>query len=182
MADQATGLLSPWLRRRRVQAVRRYLAGRVLDFGCGTGALAAICAPCDYVGYDIDPESIALARKFHPYHRFETIFPNDKQFDTIALLAVIEHVAEPAKLLSQLRELLTPEGKVVMTTPHPSSRVLYKIGARAGLFSLVAHEEHERYLGVAELQACACSAGMTVAFQRRFLAGMNQMVVAYQMK
>ena len=42
MTDQAAeGLLSPMLRNRRIQAVKPFLRGRVLDVGCGNGALTA---------------------------------------------------------------------------------------------------------------------------------------------
>ena len=41
MADQgAEGLFSPFLRSRRLKAACPYIKGRVLDVGCGTGALA----------------------------------------------------------------------------------------------------------------------------------------------
>ena len=40
MADQgAEGWLSPWLRMQRIKAAQPYLSRRVLDFGCGSGAL-----------------------------------------------------------------------------------------------------------------------------------------------
>ena len=41
MADQGTeGLLSPMLRHMRIEKAKPYLNGKVLDIGCGSGALA----------------------------------------------------------------------------------------------------------------------------------------------
>jgi SAM-dependent methyltransferase len=49
---------------------------KVLDFGCGTGQLLSFLQRSigyegEYVGYDISPEAIELARSTHPRGRFE---------------------------------------------------------------------------------------------------------------
>ena len=49
---------------------------KVLDFGCGTGQLLSFLQRSlgfegEYVGYDISPEAIELARSTHPAGRFE---------------------------------------------------------------------------------------------------------------
>jgi SAM-dependent methyltransferase len=49
---------------------------KVLDFGCGTGQLLRLLQRSigyegQYVGYDISPEAIELARSAHPAGRFE---------------------------------------------------------------------------------------------------------------
>ena len=111
MVDQAAeGLLSPFLRRQRFKAVRPYLRGRVLDVGCGTGALAAFVSPDCYLGVEIDYDSLAKARAAYPRHRFESALPNSgERFDTVIALAVIEHVLDPAGFF---RELRSEEGRV----------------------------------------------------------------------
>src|SRR5687768_8373735 len=49
---------------------------KLLDFGCGTGQLLSFLQRSlgyhgEYVGYDISPEAIELARSTHPTGRFE---------------------------------------------------------------------------------------------------------------
>lgn len=49
---------------------------KVLDFGCGTGQLLSFLQRSlgyegEYVGYDISPEAVELARTTHPSGRFE---------------------------------------------------------------------------------------------------------------
>src|SRR6266436_567194 len=101
MADQLTGLLSPFLRSRRITAVGKFLGqGPLLDIGCGTGALARNVDSTRYLGVDQDEESIAIARNLFPTHRFLTLAEfaqskNENQFERIAGLAVIEHVEDP---------------------------------------------------------------------------------------
>ncbi|MHA1567622.1 MAG: class I SAM-dependent methyltransferase [Alphaproteobacteria bacterium] len=98
MADQGReGLLSPFLRKQRSKAARPYLKGRVLDVGCGAGALAKLIDPESYVGIDIDEDPLNRARRDFPHHRFESALPEgSKKFDTVVALAVIEHVPDPS--------------------------------------------------------------------------------------
>src|SRR5436305_402192 len=139
MADQLTGLLSPFLRSRRIAAARPFLgSGNLLDIGCGTGELARDVDPAQYLGIDQDEDSIAIARKEFPAHRFLSLTefsfaPTENQFDRIIGLAVIEHVDSPQQWLSWLRSLLKSDGRVILTTPHPSMRSIHQLGARIGL-------------------------------------------------
>jgi SAM-dependent methyltransferase len=46
---------------------------RLLDYGCGYGALMELLGPAvDYVGFDIEPDMIAEARRRYPTATFET--------------------------------------------------------------------------------------------------------------
>lgn len=177
MADQAReGLLSPWLQRRRCAVARPWLQGRVLDFGCGNSLLPNLVAAQVYVGVDRDPGILARARHHHPGHRFVAEIPPE-QFDTIAALAVIEHVVEPQTLLLRLAGHLAPGGQIVLTSPHPRADLIHGLGARFGLFSRHAHEEHEACLTAADMAALARQAGLRLAACRRFQLGLNQLFV-----
>lgn len=178
MADQGSeGFLSPFLRERRIRAALPYLRGTVLDFGCGSGALAAWISPANYFGMDRDAEALAAARRRFPAHRFSQELPESAAFDTIAALAVLEHLPSPAAWLLQMRRHLAPGGQIVLTTPHPSVRLVHEAGARAGLFSRAAAEEHEQMLNGADLLRLARQSGFRLVRYRRFLLGANQLAV-----
>lgn len=102
MADQgAEGLLSPWLRRKRIEASIPYLNGRVLDFGCGSGAMAEYVDADNYLGVEIDKDSLQQARSRFPSHQFVSELPEQtEKFDTVISLAVIEHVSNPAEFFT----------------------------------------------------------------------------------
>ncbi|HEX4639634.1 MAG TPA: class I SAM-dependent methyltransferase [Chthoniobacterales bacterium] len=183
MADQLTGLLSPFLRSRRIAVVRPFLgAGYLFDVGCGTGELAHDVDPTRYVGVDRDEESIAIARRKFPAHRFFTLAefaasPRESQFDQIVGLAVIEHVDDPQQWLAWLRTLLKPDGRVILTTPHPSMRRVHELGARLGLFSREGAKEHRELIDRHRMNELAAASGFRIRDFRRFLLGCNQLFI-----
>ena len=183
MADQLTGLLSPFLRSRRITAVKPFLGqGDLLDIGCGTGELAHHIDSRRYVGVDWDAESIGIARKSFPTHRFLTLaefnsLPNERNFDAIVGLAVIEHVDDPQQWLDWLRTLLKPDGRIVLTTPHPSVRGIHEFGAQLGLFSQEGAKEHRELIDRRRMIEVAAAAGFQVRHFKRFLSGCNQLFV-----
>jgi len=168
MADQgAEGLLSPFLRKRRFAAVRPYLNGRVLDVGCGSGGLAEYISSDQYLGVDVDPLSLELARARFPSHRFEADMSKvDGKFDTIVSLAVIEHVNDPSIFLANLGcHLVDSENAhIVLTTPHPVGDWIHDYGALVGLFSKHANEEHEELLDREMLKNAGRRAGLELTF------------------
>lgn len=181
MADQGSeGLLSPFLRDRRIKAAYPYLKGKILDIGCGAGHLAHYVDANQYVGVDPDPVSLALARTQFPHHRFlllEDILT--ESFDTIIALAVIEHVPDPVSFLVSLRDRLTdsPDNRIVCTTPHPTMEWIHRIGAKVGIFSRSANEEHEVLLDRKTLTETGENAKLELKHYSRFLFGANQIAV-----
>ena len=70
---------------------------RVLDLGCGTGEFAALFAPEGYLGIDVHPGYVALARRLRPRHRFEcqdgTRWPGEGvPFDLALVNGVLHHL------------------------------------------------------------------------------------------
>ncbi|HUK67283.1 MAG TPA: class I SAM-dependent methyltransferase [Streptosporangiaceae bacterium] len=151
---------------------------RVLDFRCGVGTMAEVCGPAGYVGFDIDPRKIEMARREWPRHRFERVLPEGERFDTVAALAFIEHVRDPATYLQRFAGLLNEGGRIVLTTPHPSLVCVHTSGARIGLFSHAAHDEHENLIDAPRMRELLAGAGLRLAVCRRFLLGANQLFVA----
>lgn len=183
MADQMTGLLSPFLRSRRIAMTRDFLGqGKILDIGCGTGQLARLVDASRYTGVDQDEPSVAIARSLFPEHRFLTTAEfgsssRDRAFDLIVGLAVIEHIENPTEWLAWLRTLLAPTGRVVLTTPHPSVRRVHEFGGRIGIFSREGAKEHRELLNWQRMTEIAENAGFGIALFRRFLLRANQLFV-----
>ena len=177
---------------RRVGAARLAAAlphvppgGRVLDVGCGLTDLPGRIA--DYVGCDRNADVLASQRERWPKKDFfewdigRGAVPAELEarapFEGILLLAVLEHVAEPAAILARVSFLLSPGGCLIVTTPHPAGRWALEAGAALGLLSPHAHDEHEALLDRSALEEAGRFAGVSLTVYRRFLFGMNQLAV-----
>jgi 2-polyprenyl-3-methyl-5-hydroxy-6-metoxy-1,4-benzoquinol methylase len=93
------------------------------------------------------------------------------------MLAVVEHLRDPAAALARAREQLAPGGTVLVSTPHPRARRLHSLGARLRLFSRDADDEHERFFDRRGLALLAQQAGLRMLSYRRFQLGLNQLAV-----
>jgi ubiquinone/menaquinone biosynthesis C-methylase UbiE len=113
----------PLRRRFLLQNIR---AGeRVLDLGCGQGDFTALIAQAGAlpVGMEIAQAALARAQARHPGLEFrlarigQPLPLEDNAFGVVWSSEVIEHVADTARWLSELRRVLRPRGKVLLTTP-----------------------------------------------------------------
>ncbi len=116
----------PDLELRRAFALANIAAGeRVLDLGCGAGDLTADIARAGavLVGVDVAEAAVRRARSRHPELEFRTApldgpLPfDDGAFDVVWASEVIEHVADTARWLSEIRRGLVPRGRLLLTTP-----------------------------------------------------------------
>jgi ubiquinone/menaquinone biosynthesis C-methylase UbiE len=105
---------------------------RALDLGCGTGEFTAELARAgaNAVGVEVAEAALARARARHPAIDFRlapTDGPlplEDSEFELVWCSEVIEHVADTARWLSEVRRVLAPGGRLLLTTPsHGRLRV-----------------------------------------------------------
>jgi ubiquinone/menaquinone biosynthesis C-methylase UbiE len=106
---------------------------RVLDVGCGEGRFAAELAraAATVVGVDVANEPLRRARARHPSLDLRLIAEGrrwplqDSSFDVVWAGEVIEHVADTAGWLSEVRRVLRSGGALLLSTPaHPRLRLL----------------------------------------------------------
>lgn len=178
-------LLTNYLRCRRYAIVEPFLRGEVLDIGCGNAATALpLESVRRYVGIDYHPALVARQRRNLPQHEFhvcdvdrEPLPVNGQRFDTVLMVAVIEHLADPGRLLEQVAGHLRPGGRLVITTPTPWGERLHRLGARVGLFHPHAAAEHKHAYDRRQLEALLTACGFSVVIYRPFELGGNQLVV-----
>jgi len=193
-STRGTGLLEPWLARRRHAQAQRVIAQRsrpvqsILDIGCGTAPvfLRTLAVPHRY-GLD------KLAPRSYEDHGI-TVMPWDaahdlclpfepERFDVITMLAVWEHIVTQRllPLCCECYRCLKPGGLLIITTPSPLAQRILTVMARCGLVSREEIDEHVSVMNIPHIRSILQRAGFsgTDAVQgRRFLLHLNQLVTA----
>jgi SAM-dependent methyltransferase len=107
---------------------------RVLDLGSGAGDFTALAAGAraSALGAEVAEAAVSRARRQHPGLEFQLVpiegpLPfADNSFDLVWSSEVIEHVADTARWLSEVRRVLAPGGRLLLTTPsHGRLRVAW---------------------------------------------------------
>ncbi|MGA3176805.1 MAG: class I SAM-dependent methyltransferase [Candidatus Acidiferrum sp.] len=100
--------------------------GRLLELGCGSGAMLKSMKELGWQveGVDFDPAAVGQAREkgltVHLGTLADQKFP-DETFDAITASHFIEHISDPLGMLQQCRRLLKPGGLLVLITPNAGS-------------------------------------------------------------
>jgi 2-polyprenyl-3-methyl-5-hydroxy-6-metoxy-1,4-benzoquinol methylase len=117
----------PYFQLRRALLLRAVMSGeRVLDVGCGDGRFAAELAAhgASVVGIDVAEEPLRRARQRSDGLDVRLVAPaggwalEDASFDVVWAGEVIEHVADTAGWLSEVRRVLRPQGRLLLSTPN----------------------------------------------------------------
>jgi ubiquinone/menaquinone biosynthesis C-methylase UbiE len=128
-ASIRTNLIQRFWHRRRFAAVAGLatrIEGKMLDVGCHGATLTRVVAdeaqPKEVHALDISQQAIAYARSRFPHFHFYVAdaanLPfKDASFDAVFCLEVLEHVADPEKVLLEIMRCLRPGGYAVILVP-----------------------------------------------------------------
>jgi SAM-dependent methyltransferase len=96
---------------------------RVLDLGSGRGYWAgkAARAGAEVTAYDVKRGGVERAAIRYPQVRFvhgsaEETGLEDESFDVVLLLSVLEHTADPERVLAEIARVTRPGGRLALTT------------------------------------------------------------------
>lgn len=122
---------------------------RILDLGCGSGALLERLAAMGYrqlTGVDIRPPAATAAIRYEQadldLFRLDAA---DGSFDLALAVEVIEHIENPGLFLAELARLLKPGGLALFTTPNLHSaqaKLLFALGDRLKQFDAKGDPTH----------------------------------------
>jgi SAM-dependent methyltransferase len=99
---------------------------RALDLGCGEGVFTRVLADAGAIpiGVEVAEAALARARAAHPELDFRPTpidgpLPfDDDAFDLVWASEVIEHIADTERWLAEVRRVLAPGGRLLVTTPN----------------------------------------------------------------
>jgi SAM-dependent methyltransferase len=170
-------LLQRWRVRRAAPFVRS--GDRLLDVGCHDRTL--IDTTLDRISSATGVDRLVVPAVDGKVQLLRGDFPGDfdfpaGSFDCIALLAVLEHVADPRALARECCRVLAPGGRVVATVPHPLVDRIVDLGMRLHLLDGMAAEEHHGFDHRLTIPIFA-DAGFELRLERSFQLGLNRLFV-----
>jgi 2-polyprenyl-3-methyl-5-hydroxy-6-metoxy-1,4-benzoquinol methylase len=145
----------------------------VLDIGCGAGELSAARGEAGVrpVAVDVAREALRRATDRVPGLDARLWAPGaalpvaDGSVDAVWAGEVVEHVADVAPWLSELRRVLKPRGTLLLTTPHhgPATLLRLALSPRAFAAHFEPRSDHVRYYSPHTLRALLDDLGFDVA-------------------
>ena len=127
--------------RRRVAIFRRLTGlrrGRLLEIGCGPGLLLAHFRDA---GYDVEGVELCAADAAQGRERYglpireghvEALPLERGRYDAVVMINVLEHILDPAAVLSRACDVLRPGGCMVAGVPVVDSPYARLLGGRGG--------------------------------------------------
>lgn len=99
----------------------------ILDFGCGNGELLSRVGARfrRVVGVDATEASVEITRQRLAGHPKAVIYKYNREmpafeggFDYVTCIDVLEHLEEPGKALREIKKLMVPSGRLIVSVPN----------------------------------------------------------------
>jgi len=93
------------------------LRGQLLDVGCGTKPYRSLFEVDEYVGLDVDNEASRRHAIADVLYDGRTFPFESGRFDAVLCNQVLEHVFDPDAFIGEMRRVLAPGGRLLLTVP-----------------------------------------------------------------
>lgn len=172
MKDPLGRMLMRW----RLKTVLPHVKGRLLDVGCGTNELVA--------GYDGEGVGVDV----YPWPNVDKVVEDTAAmpfesgaFDTVAIIAALNHIPNRADVLREVHRVLRPGGRLLITMIPPKiSRIWHFVRSPWDA------DQHERGMEDGEVygfrrgevRALLEEAGFAIEREHGFMLGLNRLTIA----
>lgn len=153
--DNESNLINNYYERPAMLALAGDVTGRrILDAGCGAGALSAALRAKGAVvaGFDSSPAMIRLARQrlgqgvdLQVADLGRPLPYRDETFDDVVASLVLHYLPDWSGPLAELRRVLRPGGRLILSVNHP---IVYKLlNPTDDYFAVTEHSEEYTFAG-----------------------------------
>ena len=158
---------------------------RVCDLGCGLeAAFLDYAADLIAVGVGLDDQVAdgQVGRWKRVRGDLQSPLPfEDGEFDHVVMLAVLEHLTEPERVLREALRVIAPGGSLIMTWPSSMVDPILKVLHKLRLVSdEMESEEHQKRIPVETLQEMLRRIGFQKFVHHRFELGLNNLMAAFR--
>jgi len=167
----------PSLRTARYGRTAAFIGARHLDLGCGNNPLAEYRPDARIVGLDVqvdrpkfEPTVVGVAEKL-PFR--------DGSFDTISMVACLNHFGEREIVIRESKRILRPKGRVIVTMIGPLVGLVchkWRFWYQDTLYRVV-HPGEVDGMERTWVRKLFEDHGFTCVHEQAFLAGMNRIFV-----
>jgi ubiquinone/menaquinone biosynthesis C-methylase UbiE len=172
MNDRLGQLLLRW----RVRTVLPHVRGRLLDIGCGSNTVARQHGN-NSLGVDVhqwgDVDLVVPDTSKLPYE--------SESFDTVTILAALNHIPNRGDVLKEAYRLLRPGGRIILTMIPPTISQVWHFLRRpwdADQTERGMKEGEVWGLTPASVRKLLTDADFVVRTEKRFMLGINRMTLA----
>jgi SAM-dependent methyltransferase len=100
-----------------MEEMKTQVEGVVLDVGCGQQPYRHLFNARSYVGLEIDTEQNRASKKADLFYSGDRFPLEDSSVDVVICNQVFEHVFNPLSFLTEVKRVLKPGGKLILTAP-----------------------------------------------------------------
>ena len=161
---------------KRIKTVLPHVEGSLLDIGCGTNELVRSYSGKG-IGVDVyqwgDVDVVVEDTAKLPF--------DDKSFDTITIIAALNHIPNRVEVLIEAKRLLRNSGKLIVTMLPPKiSRVWHGIRKPWDVDQSERGMKEGEVYGMTEdnLGKLLSETGFEIEFNKKFMLGINNLTIA----
>lgn len=117
---------------------------KLLDIGAGTADFLSLAQKKDWEVYGVEPNenarNIAASKKIELFDSLENI--KDSKFDVITMWHVLEHIPDLDKTINKIKNLLNPNGLLIVAVPNYNCWDAKKYGKYWAAYDVPRHIWH----------------------------------------
>jgi SAM-dependent methyltransferase len=161
---------------KRIETIVPHISGNLLDIGCGTNELVK-----NYTGEGVGVDvyqwgDVDVVVKDTSKLSFEK-----ETFDTITIIAALNHIPNREQVLIEAKRLLKNDGKLIVTMIPPKiSRIWHKVRKPWDVDQSERGMKEGEVYGMTydDLKKLLDKAGFRIEFHKKFMLGINNVLVS----